>query len=104
MLPEEIKIRLTGTRTSARAWWARGVLLFAPMLPLFVSLFLSLLFMFVPRLPPFGSKSDLGKPIRLPPFQFPPGTHDSSEASRFLSDNSGVLRQNLFLLVILLLP
>ena len=24
-------------------------------------LFLSLLFMFVPRLPPFGSKSDLGK-------------------------------------------
>ena len=45
-----------------------------------------------------------GKQLRLPSFRFHPGTHDSSEASRFLSKNSGLLRQNFFSLVILLLP
>ena len=61
--------------------------------------------MFVPRLPPFGSKERFGElQLRLPPFRFYPGTHDSSEASRFLNENSGLLRQNFFSLVILLLP
>ena len=86
---EEIKLRVTGTHTFTRTRWAQGVSCFASTVAVFSLFFFSFApFMLVPPLPPFGSKSDLGKTTSVTPFRLLLGTSVSSEASRLLSENS----------------
>ena len=72
--PEERKLRVTGTRTFTRTRWTQGVSCYASTFAAFGDFFLflrSLLFMFVPRLPLFGSKERFGdSSLGCPLFDF----------------------------------